>query len=535
MTNNKIIKHGDDARKAIFEGIKEVNKAVSCTLGPRGRNVALAKSWGGPTLTNDGVSIAREIKFKDPFMNLGADLVKGVAEKTNDTAGDGTTTSTLLTFAIIEEGLKHISSGINVVGLKSGIEKASKALVDELKNIAKPIKSEDETKQVATISSESEEIGQIICDTIKKVGNDGIITVEEGQTSGVVSEYTQGMEFDRGFVSPYMVTNPEKMTAEYVEPLILVTDHKVVGIQEILPLLESVISTGKKEMVVIADEIEGESLHTFVINKMRGIFNVLAVKAPGFGDRKKDYLKDIAAMTGGTFVSNDTGMTLDKVKVSDLGSASKVISTKEKTIIVGGKGKKEDIDARILMAKNELETVESKHDKAKIEERIAKLTGGVAIIKVGAATETEMKYLKLKIEDAVNATKAALEEGIVPGGGVALIKARKLVKKPGNLSHDESVGFDIVLRVVESPTKQIASNAGVGDGSIVVEKVESMEGMGGYDAKNKVYVADMIKEGIVDPVKVTRCAIQNSASAAGTFLTTDCAVVDEPKEEKDGI
>lgn len=534
MTNNKIIKHGDDARKAIFEGMEIVNKSVSCTIGPRGRNVALAKSWGGPTLTNDGVSIAREIKLKDPFMNLGADLIKGVAEKTNDSAGDGTSSTVILTHAIASEGLKHLSSGVNVIGLKKGIEKASKAVVEAIKEIAKPIKNDDETKHVATISSESEEIGQIICDTIKKVGNNGIITVEEGQTSGVISEYTQGMDFDRGFVSPYMVTNPEKMESECNNPYILITDYKVSNIQEIVPLLEAMMATGKKEMVIIADEIEGEALHTFVINKIRGIFSVLAIKAPGFGERKKDYLQDIATVTGGTFISSDTGMNLGQVQISDLGQASKVISTKDRTVIVGGAGKKEDIEARITITKNELERIESKHDKAKIEERIAKLSGGVAIIKVGAATETEMKYLKLKIEDAVSATKAALEEGVVPGGGIALIKAKKIVKKPENMSYDEEVGFNIVLNALGAPLQQIATNAGAGDGSSVVERVEaSTDDFGGYDALNKVYVKDMIEVGIIDPAKVTRCAIQNASSAAGTFLTTECAVVDEPKVEKE--
>lgn len=534
--SNKIVKYGDEARKAIFEGISAVNKAVSCTLGPRGRNAALAKSWGGPTITNDGVSIAREIKFKDPFLNLGADLVKGVAEKTNDATGDGTSTSTLLTYAIAAEGLKHLSSGVNVIGLKSGIEKASKAVTEALKMLAKPIKNDDETKQVATISSESEEIGQIICEAIKKVGHNGIITVEEGQTAGVLSEYTQGMDFDRGFVSPYMMTNPDKLEAECFNPYILVTDHRVANVQEILPLLEAVMSTGRKDLVIIADDITGEALHTFVINKIRGIFNVLAVKAPGFGERKKDYLQDIAVMTGGTFISTDLGLTLDKVKLNDLGQASRVIATKDKTTIVAGAGKKEDIQARIKVAQNELAKVESKHDKTKIEERIAKLSGGVAILKVGAATETEMKYLKLKIEDAVNATKAALEEGVVPGGGMALIQVRKIIKKPDNLSHDEEVGFKVVLKALEAPLKQIAANAGVGDGSSVVERLEaSGSEIEGYNALNKTYVKDMVAEGIVDPAKVTRCAIQNATSAAGTFLTTETAVVDEPEERKKEI
>lgn len=535
MSNKTKILFGDEARKAIFEGITIVNKATSSTLGPRGKNAALKKSWGGPIITNDGVSIAREIKLEDPFQDMGADIVKQVAEKTNDSAGDGTTTSILLTHAIISEGLKHISLGVNVVGVKDGINIASKEIVKALKSIAKPIKSDEETKQVAITSSESEEIGQIICDTIKKVGNDGIITVEEGQTSGITYDYTQGMDFEKGYVSPYMVTNQEKMEAECSHPYILVTDQKLTNAQEIISIIEAVISTGKKELVIIADDITGEALHTFVINKIRGIFSVLAIKAPGFGERKKDYLQDIATMTGATLISVETGKTIDKTKLEDLGSASKVISTKDKTIIVGGAGKKEDVEARISVARQELARVDSKHDKLKIEERIAKLSGGVAVIKVGAATETEMKYLKLKIEDAVNATKAAIEEGIVPGGGVALLRVKKLIKKPVGLTYDEEVGFNIVCEALQAPLQRIAVNSGVGDGSSVIERVDGqIEGSmnyNGYNALTKTYTDDMIRDGIIDPAKVTRCAIENAASAAGTFLTTETAVA-EIKEDK---
>ena len=530
---SKQILFGDEARKAVFEGITIVNKATSCTLGPAGRNAALNKSWGGPTITNDGVSIAREITLKDPFQDMGVQIVKGVAEKTNDSAGDGTTTSILLTQAIVAEGLKRMSSGANVIGIKDGIEKASKAVVEALKSMAKPIKNDEETQQVATISSESEEVGRIICDIIKKLGNNGIITTEEGQTDGIVSEITQGVDFDRGFISPYMVTNPEKMEAECSDVYVLVTDHKIASAQEILPVLEAIMSTGKKELVIIAEDIIGDALHTFVINKMRGNFTVLAIKAPGFGERKKDYLQDIAVVTGATLISSDTGRIIDKVTLEDLGQASRVISTKDKTTIVGGNGNKKDIEARISIAKQELARTESKHDKIKIEERIAKLSGGVAVIKVGAATETEMKYLKLKIEDAVNATKAALEEGIVPGGGIALLKAKRLIKKPDGLTYDEEVGFNIVLQALSTPLQQIAVNGGVGDGSSVLERVEGLvDANGGYDALSKIYIPDMLKAGIIDPAKVTRCALQNAASAAGTFLTTEVAIVDEPKEEK---
>lgn len=531
----KKILYGDLARKAIFEGIDAVNRATSCTLGPAGKNAALSKGWGGPTITNDGVSIAREIMLEDEFQDMGAQIVRGVAEKTNDSAGDGTTTSILLTHAIITNGLKYIATGANVIEVKDGIKKATTAVVEAIKGIATPIKNDEETRQVATISAESSEVGGIICDIIKKLGNDGIITVEEGQTAGVVSEITQGMDFDRGFISPYMVTNQEKMEAEYSHPYILVTDQKITNAQEILPILEAVMTTGKKELVIIADDVTGDALHTFVINKMRGLFSTLAIKSPGFGERRKDYLQDICVITGATLVSSDTGKTLDKATIEDLGQASRVISIKDKTTIVGGIGKKENIDARISVARQELEKTESKHDKIKIEERIAKLSGGVAVIKVGAATETEMKYLKLKIEDAVNATKAALEEGIVPGGGVALLRARKNIKKPEGLTYDEEIGFNIVLNALGAPLRQIGSNGGMGDGSGVLERVEAMEELnGGFNASKKVYTTDMIKDGIVDPVKVTRNCIENAASAAGTFLTTDVAIV-EKKEKKNDL
>ena len=523
----KKILYGDEARKAIFTGIDAVNRATACTLGPAGKNAALSKSWGGPTITNDGVSIAREIVLEDEFQDMGAQIVRGVAEKTNDSAGDGTSTSILLTRAIIAEGLKYIATGANVVEIKDGIKKASIAVVEALKAIATPIKNDEETRQVATISAESAEVGKIICDIIKKLGNNGIITVEEGQTDGVVSEITQGLDFEKGFVSPYMITDQEKNEAEYSHPHILVTDQKVTSIQELLPLLEQIMATGKKELVIIAEDVVGDALHNFVINKIRGTFSTLAIKAPGFGERKKDYLQDIAVITGATLISSDMGKTIDKVTMEDLGQASRIISTKDKTTIVGGAGKKKDVDARISAAKLELERTESKHDKIKIEERIGKLSGGVAVIKVGAATETEMKYLKLKIEDAVNATKAALEEGIVPGGGVALLRVKRNVKKPEGLTQDEGVGFNIVLNALGAPLRQIATNGGLGDGSGVLDRVEAMEEQnGGFNALNKTYTTDLIKDGIVDPVKVTRNCIENATSAAGTFLTTDVAVVD---------
>jgi chaperonin GroEL len=458
-----------------------------------------------------------------------------VATKTNEIAGDGTTTATVLTQAIINEGMKHTTMGVNAMGIKFGIESASHDVVKALKEISKPIKTDEEIHQVASISAESVELGNIIADTIKKVGKDGVVTVEESQTIGLESEVTEGIEFDKGYISPYMVTNAERMEAEYNDPAILITDKKISSIKEILPLLEKLAQSGKKDLVIIAEDVDGEALTTFLVNKLRGNFNVLAIKAPGYGDRKKDLLQDIAVTVGAKVISEELGLKFENAEVDMLGKARKVVSTKDNTVIVGGKGKKTDIDKRVAQLKKQKESINSKYDKEKIDERIAKLSLGVAVIRVGAATETEMKYLKLKIEDAVNATKAAIEEGIVAGGGVALIKASQKVQstmKSGNMSAEQKIGYQIVLKALEAPLKQIAMNAGKEDGSVIVDKVKNGKGNAGYDALKDEMVSDMIALGIVDPVKVTRLGVQNACSASAILLTTEAAVAEEPKEEK---
>jgi chaperonin GroEL len=535
----KQIIFNEDARKALKRGIDVVADVVKVTIGPKGRNVILDKGYGAPTVTNDGVSIARDITLKDKFENMGAEIIKEVAVKTNDTAGDGTTTSVVLAQAIITEGMKHTNMGLGVMGVRAGMEKATEDVVSALKSLAKPIKTKDEIRQVAVISAESEEIGKIIANTIDKVGKDGVVTVEESPTSGVESEVVEGLEFDKGYISAYMVTNAERMEAEYKDAHVLVTDKKISTIKDILPLLEKIAQTGKKELVIIADDVDGEALTTIVINKLRGGFNILAVKAPSYGDRKKEILGDIATVLGAQVVCDELGLKLDTVDLSVLGKASKVVATKDSTVIVGGKGKKSEIDARVSQLKAQRENISSKFDIEKIDERIAKLTGGVAVIRVGAATETEMKYLKLKIEDAVNATKAAIAEGIVPGGGVALVKASQKVKiafdkKSATATDEYKVGYEIILNACEVPLKQIAMNAGKGDGSIIVEHVKNVSGNGGYDALKDEMVADMFAHGIIDPVKVTRTGLQNASSAGAILLTTEVAVTDEPKVETAG-
>lgn len=535
----KIILYKENARNALARGVDAVADAVKITIGPRGRNAVLDKGYGAPTITNDGVSIAREIVLKDKFENMGAEIVKEVASKTNDKAGDGTTTATVIAQAIIKDGVKQAAMGVNPMGIRHGIEAAANAVVEELKKMAKPIKSDEEVAQVANISAESKDVGQIIADTIKRVGKDGVVTVEESQSFGVDAEFVEGLEFDRGYVSPYMITDGERMEAQYKDASILITDKKISSVKEILPLLEKVASTGRKELVIIADDVDGEALTTFVVNMIRGIFKVLAVKAPGYGDRKKELLQDIATTTGATVITDETGITLEKADLSMLGHAQKVIATKDDTIIVGGKGKKSDIDARVAQLKSQKKNTDSKFDVEKLDERIAKLTGGVAIIKVGAATESEMKYLKLKIEDAVNATKAAIDEGIVPGGGVALIKAaEKVASKPpkaqnGNFEKEFEVGVNLVLRALEVPLRQIAINAGKDDGAVIVEKVKEGKGNFGYDALTDTFVPDMILAGIIDPVKVARSGVEHAASAAAILLTTEVAITEEPKDEKE--
>lgn len=530
----KKILFGEDARRELKAGVDAVANAVKVTIGPKGRNVAFDRGYGGPTITNDGVSIAREIVLKDPIQNMGGNITKDVAQKTNDSAGDGTTTSVILMQAIIEEGVKKISVGVNAIGIKNGIEKAAKVAVEYLKTIAKPIKSDEETINVATISAESPEIGAIIANTISKLGSDAVITIEEGPTVGIISDISQGMQFDKGFVSPYMMNDTVRMEAECKDVKILVTDMKISAVDSILPILEEVMASGRRELVIIAEDIAGEALQTLIVNKIRGSFTTLCIKAPGFGTRKRDYLEDIAILTGATFISSDLNTKLEEVKMEHLGTADRVVSTKDKTTIVGGKGDKKAIADRVAMARKEIEKIESKHDKLKIEERIAKLVGGVAIMKVGAATETETKYLKLKVEDAVNAVKAALEEGIVSGGGSALVGASKAVLEAidaNKYTADEVIGFSILASAMEAPLRYIAINCGHGDGSIVVSKVKEMKEGGGYDALNNVYVDNMIATGIVDPVKVTRNAIENASSAGGTLLTMECAMA-EIKEDK---
>ncbi|MCA9365632.1 chaperonin GroEL [Candidatus Kaiserbacteria bacterium] len=526
---------GEDVKKKLQKGVDTVANAVKVTLGPRGRNVILDKGFGGPMITNDGVSIAKDITLEDKFENMGAEIIKEVANKTNDLAGDGTTTATVLTQALVNEGLRQTTMGLNSMAVRTGMEHAAIDVVDALKEMATEIKSVDEIKQVATISAENKELGEKIAETIDKVGKDGVVTVEESQSFGIETELTEGMEFDRGYISPYMVTNPERMEAEFKDAQILLTDKNISNVQEILPLLEKIAQTGKKELVIIADDVEGEALATFVVNKLKGGFSVLAVKAPGYGDRKKDILADIAVTTGAQVITDDLGLKLENVELSQLGKADRVVSSKENTVIVGGAGKKETIDDRVSSLKAQLEQTSSKYDKEKIEERIAKLSGGVAVIRVGAATETEMKYLKLKIEDAVNATKAAIEEGIVPGGGSSLARAAAIVEKnllaKKDLGREEMIGYNIVLKALEMPLKQIADNTGRHDGAVIVEKVKNAGGNAGYDAAVGEMVDDMIKAGIIDPVKVERACVQHAVSAAGILLTSEAAVADKPEDK----
>lgn len=532
----KQILFNEKARRALKAGIDKASSAVKVTLGPRGRNVALDKAYGGPTITNDGVSIAKEIELRDKFENMGAQIVKEVATKTNDIAGDGTTTSVVLLQALVDEGMKHTEAGLSAMGVRAGIERATAEAVVALRALAKKIQTDEEIRQVATISAESVELGAIIADTIAEVGKDGVVTVEESQSLGIEKEIVEGLEFERGYVSAYMVTNPERMEAVMRDPLILITDKKISSVAEILPVLEKVAATGKKELVVIAEDVDGEALTTLVVNRLRGTFNVLAVKAPGYGDRKGEMLEDIASMTGGQVISEKTGLKFEDATLEMMGRAQKVIATKDKTVVVGGKGLKKDIEKRVEQIRGILKETKSKFDKEKLEERLAKLTGGVAVIRVGAATETEMKYLKLKIEDAVNATKAAIEEGIVPGGGSSLIKAAQKVaegyaKNRERMDMATRVGYEVVLKALEMPLRQIAFNAGV-DAGVVVDKVKNAKGNAGYDALNDVVVEDMLAAGIIDPLKVARTGLERAASAAAILLTTEAAIADEPKDEK---
>ena len=524
----KMIEFGEEARRAMQSGVDKLANTVKVTLGPKGRNVILDKKFGSPLITNDGVSIAREIELEDPYENMGAQLVKEVATKTNDVAGDGTTTATLLAQAIIREGLKNVTAGANPILIRSGIRKAVDVAVEEIKNISKPVAGKEDIARVAAISAADEEIGTLISDAMEKVGNEGVITVEESKSMGTELDVVEGMQFDRGYVSPYMATDTEKMEALLDNPLILITDKKITNIQEILPILEQIVQNGRK-LLIIAEDVEGEAMATLVVNKLRGTFNCVAVKAPGFGDRRKEMLQDIAVLTGGEVISEELGRDLKEVTLDMLGQAESVKVTKENTTIVNGKGEKSLIKERINQIKTQIEETSSEFDKEKLQERLAKLSGGVAVIKVGAATETELKERKLRIEDALAATKAAVEEGIVPGGGTAYVNAINKVAELTSEVDDTQVGINIIVKALEEPMRQIAINAGL-EGSVIIEKVKYSEAGIGYDALNDKYV-NMLQAGIVDPTKVTRSALQNAASVASTFLTTEAAVADTPQKE----
>jgi len=525
----KQILYGEEARKKLKVGVDKLANAVSTTLGPKGRNVALDKKWGAPNVVHDGVTVAKDIELPDPFENMGAQIVKQAAEKTNDIAGDGTTSSTILAQYLIDRGLKNVTAGANPMIIRRGLEKASKAVEEQIKKIAKPISTKEERAQVATVSAQDTEIGNMIADALEKVGASGVVTVEEGKGLKMEWESKEGMVFDKGYVSPYFVTNSERMEAEIEGANILVTDQKITSLQEILPMLENLIKVSKN-LVIVADEIEGEALATLVVNKIRGTFNALAIKAPGFGDRRKEMLADIAVLTGATVISEDTGRKLDSVTVDDLGKADKVVSGKEETVIVGGKGTLKEIEARIAQIKSQIAVSDSDFDKEKLQERLAKLSGGVAVINVGAATEAELKEKKYRVEDAVNATKAAIEEGIVPGGGVAYLKIKESLSKV-KTEGDEALGVKILQEALEYPIKRIMENAGV-DSSFVTREVEKKGGNIGFDVMKMEFV-DMVESGIIDPAKVVRTAILNAVSVAISVLTTEALVTDIPEEKKE--
>jgi len=526
----KEIKFSEDARRAMFQGVNTLADAVKVTLGPKGRNVVLDKKFGAPLITNDGVTIAKEIELEDKYENMGAQLVAEVASKTNDVAGDGTTTATVLAQSMIQEGLKNVTSGADPMGIRRGIEKATQAAVEELQRISKPIEGKDSIAQVAAISADDKEVGQLISEAMERVGSDGVITTEESKGFNTELEVVEGMQFDRGYASAYMVTDSDKMEAVLDNPYILITDKKVSNIQEVLPLLEQVIQLSRP-LLIIAEDVEGEALSTLVLNKLRGTFNVVAVKAPGFGDRRKAMLEDIAILAGADVITEDLGLELKSTEVGQLGTADKIVVTKENTTIVSGHGESSQIASRVKQIRAQLEETTSEFDKEKLQERLAKLAGGVAIIKIGAATETELKERKLRIEDALNSTRAAVEEGIVSGGGTALINVSKAVEAV-NAEGDEATGVDIVKRALEGPIRQIAHNAGL-EGSVIVERLKNEKVGTGYDAAKNEWV-DMIQVGIVDPTKVTRSALQNAASVSAMFLTTEAVVSDIPEESNGG-
>jgi chaperonin GroEL len=524
----KIISFDEDARRALERGMDQLANAVKITLGPKGRNVVLEKKWGAPTITNDGVSIAKEIELEDPLEKVGAELVKEVAKKTDDVAGDGTTTATVLAQSIVKEGLRNVAAGANPMSIKRGIEKAVELAVEAIKNSAKEVDSKDDIAHVGAISAADPEIGEKIAEAVDKVGKDGVITVEESNTFGMELEFTEGMRFDKGYTSMYFITDPERMEAVFEEPYIMIANSKISAVKDLLPVLEKVMQTGKP-IVVIAEDVEGEALATLVVNKVRGTFKSAAVKAPGFGDRRKAMLQDIAILTGGQVISEEVGLKLENATLDLLGTARKIVVTKDETTIVEGGGKDEDIKGRINQIKSEIEKTDSDYDREKLQERLAKLSGGVAVIKVGAATEVELKEKKHRIEDAVQSTKAAVEEGIVAGGGVALLNAQVALDKV-DLEGDELTGATIVRRALEEPLKQIAFNAGL-EGGVVIEKVRSMDPGQGLDAATGEY-GDMFKFGVVDPVKVTRSALQNAASIAALFLTTEAVVAEKPEKKE---
>ncbi|HOV97402.1 MAG TPA: chaperonin GroEL [bacterium] len=529
----KDIIYGEEAREKLKKGVEKLAKAVSTTLGPKGGNVALDKSWGTPQVVNDGVTVAKEIDLEDKFENMGAQIVKEAASKTNDVAGDGTTTAVVLARAIVSEGLKNVSAGTNAMILRGGLEKATKVLVDEIAKFSKKISNKEEKIQVATISAQNKQVGEIIAEAMEKVGDQGVITVDESKGSDIELEYKEGMQFDKGYLSPYFVTNGEKMESVIENPYILVTDMKISSMQDLLPLLENLMKVSK-DLVIICDDMDGEALATLVVNKLRGVLNVLAVKAPGFGDNRKALLEDISILTGASYISEDTGRKIDSVTVDDLGRADRVISDKDSTTIVGGKGNEGKIRERIKIIASLVEKETSTYEKEKLQERLAKLSGGVAIVKVGAATEAELKELKLRVEDAVNATKAAVEEGIVPGGGIAFLRAKESLKEL-KYEGDEQVAISILEKALEQPIRLLIKNTGMDDGKVLAEierrsKDEKNKNIG-FDVIKMDYV-DMVESGIIDPAKVTRSALQNAISAATMIITTECLVTEVPKKEE---
>lgn len=525
----KIITFNEDARHALKRGVDQLANAVKVTLGPKGRNVIIESSFGSPTITKDGVTVAKAVELEDKLENMGAELVKEVASNTNDVAGDGTTTATVLAQAMIQEGLRNVTAGTNPLAIKRGMEKASDALVSALRDTVSQPVTGDMIEAVAAISANDKEIGKTIAEIVAEMGRDGVITVEEGQSFGITKDVVKGMRIDRGYASPYMVTNQERNEAELSDAPILVTDKKISTFQDLVPALELLLKSGRKELIVIADDIDNEALTTIVLNRLRGAFQALIIKAPGFGDRRKELLQDIAVLTGATLISDEVGRKLEMVELSDFGAAKKVVATKESTVIVDGKGDKVAIDQRVTALRRTLETTDSGYDKEKLHERIAKLVGGVGVIKVGAATEVEMKEKKHRIEDAIAATKAAIEEGIVPGGGTALLRASAALDGL-TVEGDEHVGVTLVKRAIEAPLRQIATNAGK-DGSVIVEAVRKLSGAYGYNAETDTY-EDLVVGGIIDPTKVTRSALQNAISAASMFVTTECAIIEKPKKDE---